>query len=69
VLRLYGIPIPDDDARRLVATLTADGGDLALSAAALVTAMASGTRSFSAALRHGGRRTPNRHASMSFLEH
>jgi hypothetical protein len=37
MLRLYGVPVPEDDARRLVATLTADGGDVALSAAAVIT--------------------------------
>lgn len=37
VLRLYGIPVPEPDARRLIATLLADGGDVALSAAALIT--------------------------------
>jgi hypothetical protein len=37
VLRLYSIPVPEDDARRLIATLLADGGDIALSAAALIT--------------------------------
>lgn len=37
MLRLYGIRVPEDDARRLVATLSADGGDIALSAAALIT--------------------------------
>jgi hypothetical protein len=36
VLRLFGIPVPEPDARRLVATLTADGGDLAQSAAAII---------------------------------
>ena len=37
MLRLYGVPIPEPDARRLIATLLADGGDLALSAAHLIT--------------------------------
>jgi hypothetical protein len=37
VLRLYGVPIPEPDARRLIATPLADGGDIALSAAALIT--------------------------------
>lgn len=37
MLRLYGIPISDDAARRLAATLVADGGVHALSAAAMIT--------------------------------
>jgi hypothetical protein len=37
ILRLYGVPVPADDARRLIATLLADRGDLAQSAAALIT--------------------------------
>jgi hypothetical protein len=33
VLRLYGIPVPRDDALALVTILLANGGDLAVSAA------------------------------------
>jgi hypothetical protein len=37
VLRILGIPIDDDDARRLVATLLADGSPEALTAAEQLT--------------------------------
>ena len=37
MLRLLGIPIPGDDARRLIATLLADGTPDALTAAAQIT--------------------------------
>lgn len=36
MLRLYGIPVPEVDARQLIATLLADGGDIAQSAANLI---------------------------------
>ena len=37
MLRILGIPIPDDDARRLIATLLVEGTPDALTAAAQIT--------------------------------
>lgn len=36
MLHLYGVPVPADDARRLVATLIVEGTPAALSAAAMI---------------------------------
>ena len=39
VIRLYGVPVPEDDARNLVTTLLADGSEDALEAARISRAL------------------------------